>query len=228
MATSTSTRTWVAGAAGAAVLLGATAWFGVIAPQRAEADSLTADTASTEAANDVLAASVEQLRAGFVELPDRQAELATAQQALPTELALSALTRQVAAQAEQAGVTLMSLAPSTPGGVDTAAAAEAATTEPAATEPATDGTAAAATTAAAGTAVPTPVQIQVVGALAKGQLFLQSLQTGTRDLLVTDLSVVAEAPATDGGGRPATVLGDVTLTVTALAFVLPDAAPAAS
>ena len=232
----TSTRTWVAGTAGAVVLILLAAWFLLIGPQRAEAEVLAADAASAEAANDVLAASVQRLRSDFVELPDDRAELAAARQALPADLALSTLTRQAASAADQAGVRLMSLAPSAPGSLDTASAApvagEETAAEPAegavaaepagAAEPAS--TAEPAAAAVPGGPVPTPVQIQVVGGLARAQLFLQELQTGTRDLLVTDLALVAEQPAEASGGKPATENGDVTLTVTALVFVLPDAA----
>ena len=229
-----STRTWVSGAAGAAVLLVSAGWFALIAPQRADAETLAADAAAVEATNDVLAASVEQLRAAYVALPDRQAELAVLQQALPAELALSTLTRQVAAQADQSGVALMSLAPSTPGATEAGAAPAPETGEAAAAG--TDGTATApapapaadpaAAAAPTGPVVPTPVEIRVIGSLANAQLFVQALQTGARDLLVTDLALTAEQPADAGAGRPETVNGDVTLTVIALAFVLPDTAAA--
>ena len=231
----TSTRTWVAGTAGTVVLILLAAWFLLIGPQRAEADVLAADAASVEASNAVLAASAERLRTDFVALPDHRAELAAAQEALPADLALSTLTRQVSAEADRAGVRLMSLAPSVPGSVDTAVAdpaaagapAEGAGAEPAtATESTSEPTAEAATASAvtAAGAVPTPIEVRVVGQLARAQLFLQGLQTGSRDLLVTDLSLVAEEPAEAAGGKPATENGDVTLTVTALVFVLPGAA----
>jgi len=221
----TSTRTWVAGTAGAVVLLVLAAWFLLIGPQRAEAGVLAADAASVEASNEVLAASVQRLRTDYVALPDHRAELAAARQALPANLALSTLTRQLAAEADQAGVRLMSLAPSVPGSADTAAAEPAAAAAPASDAAASTAAPTAAASPAApsaGGAVPMPVEVQVVGQLARAQLFLQGLQTGSRDLLVTDLALVAEEPAEAAGGKPATATGDVTLTVTALVFVLLD------
>jgi len=217
----TSTRTWVAGAAAAVVLLVLAAWFLLISPQRADAQALAADTASTEATNDVLEASVQQLRSDFVDLPDRQAELVEAQQGLPADLALSKLTRQVSDAAEGAGVRLMTVSPAVPGTIDAVAAQPATGAETPAGTDATTGTAAVPASTTSGAAVPTPVDISVVGALSNSEIFLQQLQSGARDLLVTDLVVTAEEPAAADAGKPATQNGDVTLTVTALVFVLP-------
>jgi Tfp pilus assembly protein PilO len=210
-----SAKTWVAGAAALAVLLALAAWFLLIGPERAQAQELRQQRLDTEATNSVLAARVEQLRQQFAELPERQEELVTIGRALPAEVALAALTRDLDRLAGDSGATLMSIAPGTP--VPAAPPVPVAPIDPAA--PA-DPAAAAVPAPVAVTTV--PISLTLVGGYTEAEVFLRVLQTELgRDFLVTGLSLTAEAPSAGGGGKPATLNGDVTLTVSGSVFVLP-------
>ena len=238
-------RTWVAATAVLALLLAIAAWFLLVNPVRADAASVRAEAADTQARNDQLVERTTVLRRQFADLPDQQATLDELAEALPADVALPTLIRTVDGFASTTGVTVMSLTPGAATAVvDPAAAATTAAPAPAPTGDAsaapapTDGspTPAPGTSAApAGpTTMATPVTITVIGDFFDAQAFLRKLQAEMpRAFLVRDLSVTAEDPQDAGGGRPATTAGDVTMTVTADVFSRPSdpdasaAAPAA-
>lgn len=222
------TRLWVIGTAVLSVLLVVAAYFLLIGPKRAEAAEFRQQTEDTQASNAQLESRIEQLKAQFAELPQRQAELAAIKQAMPEEAALPTLVRDLDSMASGAGVTLMTLAPGEPVAVTPPAAAAPA---PAATEEAsadaegsTPAPAATAAPAAADLLVSVPVSVTIVGDFYESELFLKALQAEMpRAFLVQSLTVQAEKEGDASGGKPATVNGDVTMTITGSVFVLKPA-----
>lgn len=70
-----------------------------------------------------------------------------------------------------------------------------------------------------------PVTITVLGTYPSTTAFLAAVQTGLERLvLVTSFSAVSQEEAVATDGRPATVLGDVALSISGLTFVLVDPA----
>lgn len=246
----TQPRTWMAGAAVVGVLAVSGTWFGLVAPERSQAAELRVQAEDTDAANAMLRTRIAQLEAQFTELPQRQAELAAIRRAMPRDVAMPALVRDLDEVSAGTGVTLMSLTPGVATPVVDPAAEAAAAAAAAATASAEGGTgaaggatatgeaaAAAAVPAApaanpAGTLEQVPVTLEVIGGFAETRNFLEELQTGlARSFLVTGLTVTSAAAQGTGesaasGGRPATSNGDVTTTVTGAVFVLRPAVAA--
>jgi len=72
------------------------------------------------------------------------------------------------------------------------------------------------------------MSLNVVGTYDAVLAFVQALQTGTtRLLLLTDLQATSTPDADAGGGRPATKVGDLEVTIAGQLYVLPDLAAAA-
>lgn len=220
----TQPRTWMAGAAVVGVLAVSGTWFGLVAPERSQAAELRVQAEDTDAANAMLRTRIAQLEAQFTELPQRQAELAAIRRAMPRDVAMPALVRDLDEVSAGTGVTLMALTPgvATPV-VDPAAEAAAAAVAAVPAAPAAN---------PAGTLEQVPVTLEVIGGFAETRNFLEELQTGlARSFLVTGLTVTSAAAQGTGesaasGGRPATSNGDVTTTVTGAAFVLRPAVAA--
>jgi Tfp pilus assembly protein PilO len=228
----TKTRTWVAGTVVLCLLLSVAAWFLLIAPQRAAAAEFTEQAEAARAQNAQLQAKIAELKAQFAELPQRKAELAALKAAMPEEPALAALTRDLQAQADAAGVTLMSIAPAPAVAVVDPAAVAAAAAAAAPADPAAEGAAPAPAAApvAQDVLAAVPLTVTVVGSFDGASTFVKGVQTSlTRSYLLTGLNVVAEADAAPAaGGKPAVANGDVTMTVTGSVFVLKPAATAAA
>ncbi len=238
--TQLSARTWVAGTVVVALLLLVGSWFLLVGPVRADAATLREQRVDAEAQNATLQAKTAELRRQFANLPDEQRTLEALQDALPADVALPTLLREISRYAGQSGLTLMSVTPGTP---VPAAAPVAPAPAPAgdapgdaapadeATPPATDDAAAPGAAAPdAATPVPAgpsttaiPVTATVIGPFFEAQDFLRLLQTEMpRAFLVRELSVTAEDAGDAAGGRPTTMAGDVTLTVTADVFARPS------
>lgn len=220
-----SARTWVAGTVVVALLLLVASWFLVIGPVRAEAAGLRDETASADQQNAALQARTVELERQFANLPTEQRKLEALQEALPSDVALPTLLRDITRYASQSGLTLMSVTPGTPVPVvDLAAAAAAAAPAPAEGAEAVPAPDAAAPAEPAGpTTTAIPLTTTVIGGFFDAQSFLKVLQTEMpRAYLVRSLSVTAEDAGDASGGRPMTMAGDVTLTITADVFARPS------
>lgn len=222
----TSTRTWTAAALALALVLTAAAWSLLIGPERAQALALREQVAGAEAANTALAARTAQLQRQLADLPAKQAELAALREAVPPEAELPELLRTLDRYAAESAVTLMGVSPGAP-----VAAAAATPAAPATAATPGEAVPVAPTAPVADPSAPAvvevPLTLTVIGDFFAVESFLRRVQVDMdRALLVTGLSMTAEAPGEATGGRPATVSGDVTLTVTGKVFVLPDAASA--
>lgn len=233
------TSTWVGGTVVVALLLLVAGWFLLVSPVLASASETRAATADVESDNDMTRQRIQTLKAQFETLDESKAELAALQLQVPTTGQLSDYLRQVDEQAVARTVSLTSVAPGAPelfapvtGAAPTAAASDATATGDAVTDPVTDPAADAATTAApapaAGTTAPAgmvdvPITLTAVGSYANVMGWVQSIQEQTdRLLLVTTVTGTALDDAPAGGGKPATVKGDIEVSVTGYLYVLPN------
>lgn len=225
---------WVLGTVVIAAALGAGSYFLAIGPVLDETDQARTQTESVVQANDIQRAKIARLKAQFAELDTYKAELAALRIQIPTDGDLSGYFRQLEDIASARDVTLVGLTaenaqtvvPVIPAGA--AAPAPAPEPEPAAPDASPDE---AAEEAPAGPVAPTvpdgfvaiPVSITALGTYDAVLAFLADAQEATpRLLLVGDFVGTAQAESDASGGRPATAVGDLELTVNGYIYVLQD------
>jgi hypothetical protein len=97
-----------------AVLIVALTWVLLYQPRNEEIAELQAATVAAEARGAELAIRVDQLRVVRETAPEIEAQLVAGTAVIPSEPALAAVLRQVQLSADEAGVTLMSMAPGRP------------------------------------------------------------------------------------------------------------------
>lgn len=216
----TRTRQWTVGTALLVVLMLVAGWFLLISPKRSDAAELQTQTTAQMAQNASLQNQIAVLQSQAKNLPAQQAELAAIRQHLPDNPALPGLVRSLTDAAAKSGVTLVSLAPSTP-----AAAPAAKTTAPSgtsATAPATGTGQSAAAAAVGATLQMVPIVVTVTGSYYDTEQFLNKVEGLTRSFLVTGFSVApAESQAASG-----TTTGDLTMAIQGRVFYTPAAAAA--
>ncbi|HVA61958.1 MAG TPA: type 4a pilus biogenesis protein PilO [Mycobacteriales bacterium] len=157
----------------------AAGWFLLVSPQRAQVSSLRAETATQQSANAQVANQIQMRRAQEPGLPAQQAKLAALAQQIPFTPALPALIRSLSSAADAAGVNLLSLSPSTP--VAVAPVASAARTTSTGTAPVTR--------AAAPSLAAINVTLQVSGTYFNVEQFFSNLESMTRVMRVTQLTL---------------------------------------
>lgn len=229
----TTTAAWSLGTAGLCVALAAGSWFGLVAPQQAQAAASRELTVAAQDQNTALEISIAQLEQEFVDLPTRQAELAAIKQALPEEPALAPLIREVDRRGADTGVVVDSLTAGAPTVVVdlaatavTAAPSAAPSTEPSAAPSAEASAAAPAPAAGAevgAVVTPTapvlatiPITITATGGLAESTLFLTSLQAEMPRALLVDALTLS---VLEGEDNP---VGTVQTVITARVFAFVD------
>ena len=168
-------RVWLGAGIVAAVVLVAAAWLLVIAPQRSAVETLHTDTEAVELTNATLAAKTAALRKQAEGRKKLTASLRTVLAELPPEDELPELSRQLARQASDRGVSV------------TGIVVGSATTPDATTAPA----AGAGTPAAASPVRAIPVTVTTTGPALQQLYFLRDIQeVGPRRALVTSTSIV--------------------------------------
>jgi Tfp pilus assembly protein PilO len=179
-----ATQKWYAGAAAASLAVVAGGWFLLVSPQKANVDDITAQTAAVDRSNQTTEMQIGSLKAEFSQLPQLQSQVALIRQRIPSGPNEPTLLRTLSKTASSAGVTLASV---------TLAA-------PAAVPGSTTATAPAGTTAFA-----TPGQVSLIamsmnftGNFADTRLFLNSLESMQRVMLVTGISIQRGTTATGG------------------------------
>ncbi len=214
---STRTSRWVAGAVALCLLLLVLTYLLLVSPRTAQAAELADADAAAVSQNDSLRIRTAQLKAQFVTLPQKQAELAEILRQVPPTADTPALVRTIDQLAVASGVDLQNITPGAatlleaPGGVAAAAPAGSAV-------------------APAGAVVSVPQTLAVEGDYFQVVAFLRKLQTEMkRAFLVTGL----EVSSTAGGGSGTATQGQVTVTITGSTFVLagaqtPSATPGAT
>ena len=184
----------------------AAGWFLMISPQRAHANKLRTEATSVQDATRGLQTQINQLKEqqkGETAQQKRLAEIATQ---IPDNPQLPALIRQLSAAAHKSGVSLDSLAPSTPTPVTAAAPAGA--------------------TAAALSQI--PVVISVTGSYFNIERFQHMLEHLDRALKTTGLTIAPNtgdtATSGDAGAAPNALTGQIS----AYVYESPAVAPAAA
>ena len=232
--------TWIGGTVFVALVIVAAAYLLAISPMLTQASESRAEAESTRQQNEILQMKVAKLAADFGKLDSYKGELASMRVQIPTTAELSSLLRQIDAVAVAHGVTVTAISPGTPEAVAEPPA-------PVATDAPTD---AGASAADAGDDAPdseqAPEVVQAVSSLLSGFValpvsitalgtyedvlsFIGDLQEATpRLFLVSGLTGAAQKRSDEGGGRPATEVGDLEVTISGYAFTLldPYAAPA--
>jgi len=230
-----SIKTWVGATVFVAFLIGVAGYFLLISPTRAATADTRANIDSESSRAVTLTTALETLKKQFEGLDDSRAALEGVSVQVPTTADGSAYRRVLAERAATSGVTIMSLqtgvpapvtAPAAPAaGTDTAGTTASATPSPspspspAAEAPATPTNAV--TTATGQILVGIPLQMTVVGTYDAARAFIASLQgTEGRLFLVYTFNLAAQSDSPAGGGRPATVTGDVEMSLQGYLVVL--------
>lgn len=233
--------TWVAGAVVLALLLSVASWFLLISPVLATAGETRAQAVATQDSNAVLDRRIAKLAEEFDKLETTKGTLAALRQQIPTTAQLATYLRELDAVALALGVTVTSVTPSAPAAVSVDPAALAVATGgtvgavPTVEETTSEAGAAEVEAPAPGAGLPIgfyqiPVSMTVVGHYEAVLEFLDRVQTGTpRVLLAPTVNGTAQDDTEASGGRPATSIGDLEITVTGVAYVLrePAGRPAA-
>jgi type IV pilus assembly protein PilO len=196
---------WVAGAVALALVVGAGAWFLLIAPKRSEAADLQAQAAAQADENASLQTQVNVLREQKKDLPKQQAKLAALRTDIPQTDAMPALIREVNAAADKAGVDVLSLAPTD---AVTVLSAEGAV------DPG-DGT------LTPGGLAAIDSQLVVEGGYFEIMKFVGDLETLDRYLLVTSLAIAEDEGAADASATEESQ--GLIATIGARVFLLPSA-----
>lgn len=211
MARDKAEKAWIAGGAGAAVLVAAGAWMFAVSPALGDADSIRSATADVTTQNFVLQSNVAKLQQQYEHIDKmRQAE-AIARRALPGDLALSDFTDQInqEAQAYHLDVNSMTAADPVP-----AAPAPVATPAATASPSPTPTTTTSAATASGLFAI--PITLVVSGSQANELGFVHAVQRdGARAALVTSTTISA-----DTSGK-----GGMSMSIELQVFVALSAAP---
>jgi Tfp pilus assembly protein PilO len=210
---------WVAGTVAVVIAIVAAGWFLAIAPQRHRVTSLASQAAAQEQGNSKLRTNLAVLTSQMQDVTSEQADIAATAQRIPANPDMPDYVRALTAAAQQAGVELVSISPSTP-----AAVALPAVAVPVAR--ASDEASAASSTAPAqsgGTAAPAapvvpPVSLQTIslslsvqGGYVQIQQFTAALEKMSRSTVVSSIALAPGTPLK----APALATGAVTSTTTA-------------
>ncbi len=183
----------------------AAGWFLMISPQRSHASQLRTDAASVQASTTDLQSKINQLKQQQKGETAQQKRLMEIASQIPDNPQLPALIRELSGAAHKAGVSLDSLAPSTPAPVTAAGA-------PVSTVPLSQ----------------IPVTISVTGSYFNIESFMRALEHLDRALKTTGLTVALNtggtATAGDAGAAPNSLSGQIN----AFVYDSPSVTPAAA
>lgn len=226
---------WVAGAVFLALLMAGGAWLLAISPVRDQASTARTEAQSIRDSNELLRTKIDRLRAQFEDIDEYKADLQAMRLQIPTEALLSEYLRDVDELAVANGVTVtilnsdvgQSLVPVTAEPEATAEAEEPAeATDDTAADPADPAAEPAAEPEPPAPAVlegfvGIPISVTVVGPYEQVVAFVAAIQSGTdRLFLVVTFNGTAQKDQEASGGRPATAVGDLELTVSGVIYVL--------
>jgi Tfp pilus assembly protein PilO len=185
-------KQWIALTALGSLAILAAGWFLLVSPKHGEASDLKAQAATQFTANTSLSGQIAMLKAQAKDLPKQQARLAAVAAKIPDNPNLPALVRSLTQAADETGVVLVSLSPSTPAAVTPAAPAlpvSAADARGGATPGATGAKAVGASSGGAGTLMAINVNANVVGSYFQVEQFLDRVESLNRAMKVTGLTV---------------------------------------
>ncbi len=212
------TRTWTLATAVVAILVLVAGWFLLIAPTRANAADIQAQTVDQEAANIQLASKIEQLKVQAQDIPAMEAEIAKFRQLIPAQPALPSYIRSLTDISKAASVTLVSVEPQTPA---TVTEPEVVTSAPTGPVDSTTGEATTDTSGSApvaGTTGPSvqyvQAQVTIQGGYFNTEQFLAKLEKLKRAFLVTGFDISADS-------SPEAASGDVVTNLQVRIFYAP-------
>ncbi|MEO6205980.1 MAG: type 4a pilus biogenesis protein PilO [Mycobacteriales bacterium] len=154
----------------------------LVAPKKATANDLRAQTEAQVSANAQLRTELTVLKGQAKELPKQQAKLAAVAARIPDNPALPALIRALTTASTAAGVELVSVAPGAPAPATVAAGAPV-------SAPAAGAASAAAPASDSGTLAVIPLAINVVGSYFQVEQFVSNLENLPRSLRVGILTL---------------------------------------
>jgi Tfp pilus assembly protein PilO len=230
----TDMRKWSAGAAVLVLAILAAGWFLLVAPKHQATADLKTKATSQEQANAQLQQQIQVLQAQQQDLPQQQAKLATLSTQIPGNPALPSLIRDLTAAAAKVGVSIDSMAPSTPIAL-VAPLAPVAPVPPADTTDTSGDTGATAPTPVApapatNTLFQVPLSLGVTGSYFEIEQFLNKLEGLKRSMLISGLTLTpgTGAAATSTSSTSAASDGspsDLKVVVTARVFLAQASAP---
>jgi Tfp pilus assembly protein PilO len=197
------TKQWAIVAVVAVVAVFAGGWFLLVSPQRSKASDVKTQVTSAQSANSQLQQQLASLVAQHKDRPKVQAQLNKLAQQLPANPGLPALVRALTDAADNAGVDLVSIAPTAPKAVVAAAPAATApaptadtsststdTSTDASTTTSTTPTAAAPAAQSYGTLAQVPVAVKVNGSYFELEQFFSNLEAMKRPFLTGGFSIM--------------------------------------
>jgi type IV pilus assembly protein PilO len=206
------TSRWSAATAGLCLLILLATWFTLVSPRRSDAAALREQTTSTQQSNDLLQVRIAQLKAQYLELPARRAELTAVLSQLPAEAEVPTLIRQLSSMASASGMQIDGI---TPSAAQRSTAQTGTGTKTAASSAASASTGSPSTASGSLTLVRVPLSIVLSGDYFQVVAFLQQVQTRMkRALLITGISAQTGGQSAAGGS------GQLQVTVTGELFVL--------
>jgi Tfp pilus assembly protein PilO len=179
-------KQWVALTVLLVLVILAGGWFLLVSPKKSEADEIKAQVATQQTANSALRTQLSVLRSQAKALPREQAKLAAVAAKIPDNPALPALIRALTRAADESGVELSTLAP-TPPAVVAVPEVAAATPSPGATR--APSTTVAASGTSAGQLQSIGVNVTVYGGFFQVEQFLDRLESLTRAMKVTAVTM---------------------------------------
>lgn len=228
-------KTWIIATALVAVILCALAWVFLLSPVREHTGTLQSDAETIETSNDILATRVASLREQYARIDELRAELAEFETHIPRSVNYRDLVEEIERAVDRSAVALLDVSATeqiTPVMPYTSLQQEA-TSDPNAPAPAepADGaptTVSGAPPTATGALSSTidgfyqiPFTITVQGDLAEVRAFSARLQEDSeRAILVYAVSAEALDEKSESDSAPESEIGDVTYTLSALAYVL--------
>lgn len=217
-------RQWVALTVVAILVIVAGAWFLLVSPKRSEAADLRSQADTQINDNRALLGKISLLKTQQKTLPQKQAKLAAVAAKIPSNPDLPSLIRALTVAADDAGVELVSMAPSPPVPAAAAAAAGkpatgttttgtgATTTGTAATKPATPG-------ANAGLLESIALNLNVVGGYFQIEQFFDRVESLSRAMKVSSLLIapgtnpIKVSPTGQALPQDGTLVANITATV---------------
>ncbi|WP_167138267.1 type 4a pilus biogenesis protein PilO [Diaminobutyricimonas sp. TR449] len=188
-------RLWIIGSVLVIIALVALGWFAGIGPRLAEARQADVERESVLSINAAHEATLAELKVLDKKLPALRDELTDLRAALPEDAAISTLLGQLNAIAEQNGVQLTSFTAETPAQFAAAVAPAPVpdATDAAETEPTPSAPVIVPIPVGSSEFVTIPVSVAITGTSMGVEGFIESLQFGSRLVLVTDLVITTDA-----------------------------------
>jgi Tfp pilus assembly protein PilO len=183
-----ATTKWYAGAAAASVAVLGAGWFLLVSPQQTTAADITAQTQNVVQQNLAAEQQIAALKAEFKDLPQLQSQVAAIRTKIPQAPQEPALIRAISTAASKAGLTLDSMTFQVPQAIVGGGAAA----------PTTGGLNAFSTP---GQVSQVGVTMQLKGSFADTRLFLNSLESMQRAMLITGVDIARGGQSTEAGSE---------------------------